>query len=47
MDLARGRMSKRNPERALQLWRALVDGRWSLVDSFETDGRRYVVALQK
>ncbi len=25
-------------------WQALVHGRWSLVDSFERDGRRYVVA---
>jgi DNA-binding CsgD family transcriptional regulator len=25
-------------------WKALVSGRWSLVDSFDTDGRRYVIA---
>jgi DNA-binding CsgD family transcriptional regulator len=25
-------------------WRALVSGRWSLVDEFERDGRRYLVA---
>jgi DNA-binding CsgD family transcriptional regulator len=29
---------------ALVAWRPLVDGRWSLVDQFETGGRRYVVA---
>ena len=30
--------------RALDAWAALVDGRWSLVDVVESDGRRYVVA---
>jgi DNA-binding CsgD family transcriptional regulator len=28
----------------LRPWTALVEGRWSLVDVFERDGRRYVVA---
>jgi DNA-binding NarL/FixJ family response regulator len=31
-------------EGALELWQALVAGRWSLVDRFESDGRRYVLA---
>ena len=34
----------RDAERMLDLWRGLVEGRWSLVDRFERDGRRYVVA---
>jgi len=29
---------------ALAVWPALLEARWSLVDHFETDGRRYVVA---
>lgn len=29
---------------ALSAWTALVEGRWSLVDVFESDGKRYVVA---
>ncbi|MBZ0119477.1 MAG: helix-turn-helix transcriptional regulator, partial [Sandaracinaceae bacterium] len=29
---------------ALAMWRGLVDGTWSLVERFESDGRRYVVA---
>jgi DNA-binding CsgD family transcriptional regulator len=29
---------------ALDLWKGLVEGRWSLVDRFDSDGRRYVVA---
>lgn len=28
----------------LDAWKGLVDGRWSLLDKFESDGRRYVVA---
>ena len=29
---------------ALQAWQALVSGRWSIVQSFESDGRRYLLA---
>lgn len=50
------RAAVRNRERALassigklsreplDLWKGLVEGRWSLVDRFDSDGRRYVVA---
>ena len=31
-------------DEALASWRGLVSGRWSLVQSFESDGRRYLVA---
>jgi DNA-binding CsgD family transcriptional regulator len=41
---ARGRERRRDPERATEGWRALVAGRWSLVDHFESGGRRYLVA---
>jgi len=41
----RARSSERSDEdRALNLWQGLVAGRWSLVDRFDTDGRRYLVA---
>jgi DNA-binding CsgD family transcriptional regulator len=33
-----------DPAEALALWRALVAGRWSIVERFDTDGRRYLVA---
>jgi hypothetical protein len=33
-----------DPDQALQAWRALVAGRWSLIQSFESDGRRYLIA---
>ena len=29
-----------------QLWSELIDGRWTLIDRFDTDGRRFVVALR-
>jgi DNA-binding NarL/FixJ family response regulator len=41
---ARGKLRKRDPERALATWRGLVAGRWSLVDRFEADGRRFIIA---
>jgi DNA-binding NarL/FixJ family response regulator len=30
----------------LQLWNGMVSGRWSLLDRFESEGRRFVVALR-
>ncbi|MCB9617261.1 MAG: helix-turn-helix transcriptional regulator [Sandaracinus sp.] len=43
-ERARGELGVDDPDRALEIWRGLVDGRWSLVDEYEEDGRRYVVA---
>jgi hypothetical protein len=43
IDRARGRLRRVEPERAIALWQGLVSGRWSLVDQFDHDGRRYVV----
>jgi DNA-binding CsgD family transcriptional regulator len=45
VDRARGRMRDTEPERALELWRALVRGRWSTVDWFDSDGRRFVLGV--
>jgi DNA-binding CsgD family transcriptional regulator len=44
LDRARSRTGASDPDTALSGWRGLVAGRWSLVDSFERDGRRYLVA---
>lgn len=44
IDRARGRLRREDPERALETWRALVEGRWSMVDWFDSDGRRFVLA---
>lgn len=44
IDKARGRLRRTDPDAALNLWRGLLDGRWSLIDRFDHDGRRFVVA---
>jgi DNA-binding CsgD family transcriptional regulator len=44
MDRARTRKRSLSEEEALEIWQALVAGRWSLVDRFERDGKRFVVA---
>lgn len=44
MDQARGSALRDSPERALDLWRGLVAGEWSLVEHWEQDGRRYIAA---
>lgn len=43
-DRARGRGRKDDAAVALSLWRCMVEKRWTLVDRFERDGRRYLVA---
>jgi DNA-binding CsgD family transcriptional regulator len=44
-DRARGRLRREDPARALAAWQALVSGRWSVVDWFDTDQRRFVLAI--
>ena len=44
VDQARASLRKKDPEEALRIWKGLVRGRWSLVDWFDTDGRRFVLA---
>lgn len=44
MELARGKLRKADPVESLTMWNALVAGRWTLVDQFESDGRRFLVA---
>ena len=43
-DKARGPLRRRAPDDAVLSWRVLVQSRWSLLDQFESDGRRFVVA---
>ncbi len=45
VDRARGKMRSTDPDNALKIWKALVRGRWSMVDWFDTDGRRFVLAI--
>ncbi len=42
-DTARDRLRREDPERATEVWTALVAGRWSLVDRFERGGRLLVL----
>jgi DNA-binding CsgD family transcriptional regulator len=44
IERLRGVAGERDPARAVAQWRALVDARWSLVDHFERDGKRYLLA---
>jgi DNA-binding CsgD family transcriptional regulator len=44
IERARGPLRRRDPSEAIEVWRGLVSGLWSLVDHFDTDGRRYLVA---
>ena len=43
-ERARSSLRRRDPETATACWRTLVNGEWSLVERFEHDGRRYLVA---
>jgi DNA-binding CsgD family transcriptional regulator len=43
IDRARSSREK-DPEAAVALWRGLVEARWSLVDSFDADGRHFLIA---
>jgi DNA-binding CsgD family transcriptional regulator len=43
-ERARGQMRRMAPLEAAELWKGLVDGRWSLVDQVEKDGKRFIVA---
>lgn len=42
----RDRTQKIDSDGALQLWRSLVAGRWSICDRMDTDGKRYIVAIR-
>jgi DNA-binding NarL/FixJ family response regulator len=43
-DRARGPLRRRAPDEAIEAWRGLVAGRWTLLDHFDRDGRRYLLA---
>jgi len=38
------REEPRNPDAALSSWKGLVEGRWTVVERFEADGRRLLIA---
>jgi DNA-binding NarL/FixJ family response regulator len=43
-ERARTTGTRSRADEALTLWEGLVAGRWSLVDRFESDGKRFIVA---
>lgn len=44
VERARGRLRHTDPEEALAIWLALFEGRWSVVEQTESDGRRFLLA---
>lgn len=46
IEAVRGKNQRRDGLSALDLWRPLNRARWTLVDSFEEGGRRYIVARE-
>ena len=44
VERARGKLRRSDPDAAVDTWKGLVAARWTLVDHFEADGRRYVLA---
>jgi DNA-binding CsgD family transcriptional regulator len=46
IDNARLSTTRSDPDSALELWQGLVDGQWSLIDWFEDDGKRYLLAYR-
>ena len=43
LDRARARLHRGNDEGLLSLWRGLVQGRWSVFDQVDTDGKHFIV----
>ena len=46
IDRIRTRSGRSDPDAAMEQWEGLIQGRWSLVDHFDTDRRRFVVAIK-
>jgi DNA-binding CsgD family transcriptional regulator len=44
VDKARGPLRRSDAREALRLWEGLVRGKWSLVDWFDAEGRRFLIA---
>ena len=44
MERARGALERKNGAQGLAAWRALVQGRWSVVDYVDRDGKRFILA---
>jgi len=45
-DRARSAAGRQDSDATMAVWEGLVSGRWSLIDRFDTDRRRFVVAVR-
>ena len=46
LEQSRGPLRSTNPDKSLAMRKALVGGRWSLIDQVDLDNRRYIVARE-
>lgn len=46
VDRARTRAGRLDVAASMQAWQGLIEGRWSLVDHFDSDGTRFVLAVK-
>jgi DNA-binding CsgD family transcriptional regulator len=46
IERARGGLRREDGDEAVALWKGLVSARWTLVDHFDSDGKRYVIARE-
>ena len=46
IERARTHSGRENVDEALTSWEGLVSGRWSMIDRFDTDQRRFIVAVK-
>jgi DNA-binding CsgD family transcriptional regulator len=46
MDLARSRFDGADSRRAIEQWPSLIAKRWTLLEHFESDGKRFILAME-
>src|SRR5262249_53236132 len=44
IERVRGSLRRSDPQQAVEEWKGLVAARWTLLDHFESDGRRYLLS---
>lgn len=46
LERSRGRMRRDDSDRAVLDWKVLIEQKWSLLDHFDRDGKRYILACR-
>lgn len=46
LERSRSRPRRTSPEEAVELWKAMVEGRWSLVEFIDSDGKKMILAKE-